>query len=45
MAVSVILLSASGNSKNMLVAANYCNEKKLSSFLLQDLKEIINLTN
>ena len=28
----VILLSASGNSKNMLVAANYCNEKKINFF-------------
>ncbi len=28
----VILLSASGNSKNMLVAANYCNKKKINFF-------------
>ena len=34
----VILLSASGNSKNMLVAANYCNEKKIKFFSITGFK-------
>lgn len=39
----VILLSASGNSKNMINAAKFCKKKKLNIFRLRVLKNKINL--
>ena len=35
----VILLSASGKSKNMVNAANYCNKKKINFFSITGFKE------
>tara|TARA_B100000131_G_C17828985_1_gene496876 strand:- start:54 stop:590 length:537 start_codon:yes stop_codon:yes gene_type:complete len=35
----IILLSASGNSKNMLKAASYCNKKKINYFSITGFKK------
>ena len=39
----VILLSASGNSKNMINAAKFCKKKRFNIFQLRVLKNKINL--
>ena len=38
----IILLSASGNSKNILNAAKYCNKKRINYFSITGFRKIIN---